>query len=227
MNLNQLVCDIHYLFFSAVLLCYLYFAKKEVTTSPESGHTTKIILAGLSFAACASALLVLWPLEHLILTILFSLLVGLSFFHPRYALAFALFTFVARPWESFPLEMSFIIPKGVIGVCIFSYFIDLYLKKDFSFRWNISCTLLLFYTFWAYLAMIQSPQATEVNAYYFDVFIKPIIFFLLIFTIARQRYDFLLLNISLFIAISEMGVISYVRTFYMESLPLELATEYV
>ena len=158
------------------------------------------------------------------LTLVISLIVGLSVFHPAIAMTSVCSLLLLRSWEIRPdLEMLNILPRVLLLAFAVSYILAALRGQRFKLRLSKVQFGLFALGIWVFLSTMVTANSVDSQAAFFDGFFKSLVIFVLIFQIIREKRDYETLVGSMAVSVFSLAVVALLNTFVVRNVPrLEL-----
>lgn len=211
---NGVLFDLHQFIILSLCLFFMFGAWRDI----YSGSFDKlkrlnkqyigILLVTLGLGVGLLYFMELGP-QGLIVSFSLGLLVSLSIYDPKYAVGFFIFMLISRPWEivSSPLMMS--LPRDTFALCFLSFIAHKLIRKRFYFQWNWATACVVFFSVWAFFAVVVSGHVAYGMQKYEEIFSKGIIVYLLIVNVVDKKEYVLPVVVALVLGITEKSVMSF------------------
>jgi len=175
--------------------------------------TTLFICLAMLFCGLAAILfLSLGPLQSLLA---FAIAGGvcLSLFHPVAAVSILISQLLLRPWEALPDNaLLALTPRFLAALSLLSWILSRFLRRQFTFVWNSSLTLLSLLFAWLLLSALVSDFADENLMDILKAFTPTYVLCILILNSVEKEVDFNLLRRSITYAIAGVIFVAIVLT---------------
>lgn len=224
-NILDFTFSLHQILTGLLCLFFLYFAWKDQRAKTfDSFPTVSVQVLLPSFFVLLVALFVYlnnyWGMEGLFLSIEFSLLIILSLFDTKFAVAFFIYILISRPWETYVNDMTLSIPRDIFFLVVFSFIVHKVIRKRFYFQWNMASLLLFLFSIWMFFSVVTSNHFAHGMKNYLDIFTKGVlVYFLIVNVIDKKEYVYPI-QIAMIIGIFEKAVVSLYKTFFLQDLAL-------
>lgn len=226
---EQLVIHSHQVFFALVVFAFasiLYFDLDELKESTSQGMRGFVISIFLTILCGVFFILyTTWGNDGFFFAVEFSLLVVFSLIHPKFAVSFLIYLLLSRPWESIDDQMMSSMARDGSILTLLSVIAHKIIKKQLYFRFNLGTFFLIGFAIWVFLSGFFSHHVTEAMIQYNEIFSKGVILFILIQNSLEKDKDLLPVKAVFVLAILEKCFVSFYKSHFIASNPLEDANE--
>ncbi|WP_372655365.1 O-antigen ligase family protein [Halobacteriovorax sp.] len=214
--------SLHQILTGFLCLFFLYFAWKDQRANTYDKFPTiqlRFLLPSF-FVLFVGVFIYLnnyWGYEGIFLSIEFALLVILSVFDTKFAVAFFIYVMISRPWETYVNDMMLSFPRDVFFLVVFSFVFHKAIRKRFYFQWNSASLMLFLFAVWMFFSVVTSSDVSNGLRNYIDLFTKGVLVYFLIVNVVDRKEYVAPIQIAMVIGIFEKACISLYKTFFLES----------
>lgn len=214
---DELLYTIHQFMLSLLCLFFIYYMWRDIASRslvrfkkiPVSYITSMII--GL-FIGLFITFLNEWGTNGVILSLTFAVMIALSVFDSKYAVAFFVFILISRPWEFINNDLMATMPRDISILAFSSLIGHKVVRKEIYFKWNVAHACVFFYAIWTYISIIPSDQSSRAMVIYGDVFIKLIMVYFLIVNVVKTKSQVMPIQAALTLGLLEKSLMCFHNT---------------
>jgi len=211
---DDFTLNVHQFVLGALSLFFLYFSWRDIKAQTiENLPNISRKYIGFTLASTFIGLTLFfiheWGSVGIVLGLFLALLITLSLYDPKYAVAFFIFMLISRPWEFIKDELFFSFPRDIFFICLISFLAHRIFRRKFFFHWNLTDALVLFYSAWVFFSTFVTVDPSRAMVEYGEVFIKGIIIFFLIINVIDKKEFIMPIQTALIAAITEKAIVSF------------------
>lgn len=216
---DDFLFTLHQFIISTLCLFFVYFAWRDqaANTFDRLEKVNIKFIAPLLIGIFLGLFLLFineWGALGIIISFAFALLITLSIYDPKYAVAFFIFLLISRPWEIFKDQMMSGMPRDIFILCFLSFLGHKIIRKRFYFQWNLASAFVLFFAIWTFFSIIPTGSVGAMVDYE-EVFIKGIIVYFLIVNVVDKKEFILPVQSALVLGITEKALMSFYNSMFL------------